>query len=41
MEPAKAAKIMGHSTKMFLDTYSDWIPNDRDQEELDKWEAMF
>lgn len=40
VNPALAAKQMGHSQQMFFSTYARWIESDRDADELAKLDAM-
>ena len=34
VEPAFAAKQLGHTTEMFLNTYADWISGVKDRDQV-------
>jgi integrase len=40
MTPAFAARQLGHSVKMFLDTYARWLDRGADEVELARPEAI-
>ena len=40
MKPGYCSKVLGHTTRMFFETYADWIDRDETKVQEQIWAAM-